>query len=181
VPTSWLSNPDTREWDPAQEYWGEAGEPIEAWAKPIIKRGPRPMYEMEQILPGGDPEDFDSDPIMEENELKNRGQIARAKKLLEKRLIKDVRCLDAHAHLGNIAFDKHIRTARAHDQRGVLIGKLSLGEKTVERKPSWLLGSPSRLNTVIVALLQLKYLHRRRSQHPANCRAVTFTFICRCD
>jgi hypothetical protein len=39
------------EWDPAEEYWGEAGEPIEAWAKPIIKRGPRPMYEMEQMLP----------------------------------------------------------------------------------------------------------------------------------
>jgi hypothetical protein len=28
-------------WDPMEEYWGEPGEPIEAWAKPIIKRGPR--------------------------------------------------------------------------------------------------------------------------------------------
>jgi tetratricopeptide (TPR) repeat protein len=116
------------EWDPAEEYWGEKGEPIEAWAKPIIKRGPRPMYEMEQILPGTDPEDFDSDPILEANELKDRGQIARAKKLLEKLLIQDVRCLDAHAHLGNLAFDKNARTALDHYQRGVLIGELSLGE-----------------------------------------------------
>jgi hypothetical protein len=115
------------EWDPAEEYWGEADEPIEAWAKPIIKRGPRPMYEMEQILPGADPENFDSDPILDANELKDRGQIARAKKLLEQLLIKDIRCLDAHAHLGNIAFDKNVRNALDHYQRGVLIGELSLG------------------------------------------------------
>ncbi|MGA2842612.1 MAG: hypothetical protein ABSG18_21070, partial [Steroidobacteraceae bacterium] len=51
-----------------------------------------------------------SDPILEANELKDRGQIARAKKLLEKLLIQDVRCLDAHAHLGNLAFDKNART-----------------------------------------------------------------------
>jgi hypothetical protein len=123
------------EWDPAEEYWGEAGEPIEVWAKPIIKRGPRPMYEMEQILPGADPEDFDSDPILEANEIKDRGLIARAKKLLEKLLIKDVRCLDAHAHLGNIAFDKHVHTALDHYQRGVLIGELSLGDSSAMRKP----------------------------------------------
>jgi tetratricopeptide (TPR) repeat protein len=116
------------DWDPAEEYWGEEGEPIEAWAKPIIKRGPRPMYEMEQILPGADPEDFDSDPILEANELKDRGQIARAKKLLEKLLIQDIRCLDAHAHLGNLVFDRNARTALDHYERGVLIGELSLGE-----------------------------------------------------
>jgi hypothetical protein len=51
---------------------------------------------------------------LEANELKDRGLIARAKKLLEKLLIKDVRCLDAHAHLGNIAFDKDVRTALDH-------------------------------------------------------------------
>jgi tetratricopeptide (TPR) repeat protein len=116
------------EWDPAEEYWGEEGEPIEPWAHPIIKRGPRPKYEMEQILPGVDPEDFDSDPILQANELKDRGQIARAKKLLEKLLIHDIRCLDAHAHLGNLAFDKDVRTAIDHYQRGVRIGELSLGE-----------------------------------------------------
>jgi tetratricopeptide (TPR) repeat protein len=117
------------DWDPAEEYWGDPGEPIDTWAKTIIKRGPRPMYEMEQILPGVDPEDFDSDPITEANELKDRGQIARAKKLLERLLIKDIRCLDAHAHLGNMAFDRDVRTALDHYQRGVLIGELSLTQK----------------------------------------------------
>jgi tetratricopeptide (TPR) repeat protein len=116
------------EWDPAEEYWAEEGEPIEAWAQPIIQRGPRPQYEMEHILPGVDPEDFDSDPILQANELKDRGLIARAKKLLEKLLIQDLRCLDAHAHLGNLAFDQDVRTAIDHYQRGVRIGELSLGE-----------------------------------------------------
>jgi hypothetical protein len=117
------------EWDPAEEYWAEPGEPIEAWAKAVIERGPRPMQEMEQVLPGVDPEDFDSDPILEANELKDSGQIARAKKLLERLLVKDMRCLDAHAHLGNMFFDEQARTALDHYQRGVRIGELSLGEK----------------------------------------------------
>jgi hypothetical protein len=117
------------DWDPAEEYWGEPGEAIEAWAKPIIKRGPRPMYEMEQVLPGVDPEDFDSDPILEANELRDSGEITRAKKLLEGLLVKDVRCLDAHAHLGNMDFDRDARAALEHYRRGVLIGELSLGEQ----------------------------------------------------
>jgi hypothetical protein len=49
------------EWDPKDEYWGEEGEPIDDWAKPIIARGPRQAYEMEQVVPGRDPDDFDSD------------------------------------------------------------------------------------------------------------------------
>jgi tetratricopeptide (TPR) repeat protein len=114
-------------WDPAEEYWAEPGEPIEAWAIPIIKRGPRAMYEMEQVLPGVDPEDLDSDPIMEANDLKDSGKIARAKKLLEGLIVKDIRCLDAHAHLGNMAFERDARTALDHYRRGVLIGELSLG------------------------------------------------------
>jgi hypothetical protein len=37
-------------WDPKEEYWGEEGGPIEEWAKPIIARGPRPIFEMEQVV-----------------------------------------------------------------------------------------------------------------------------------
>lgn len=116
------------DWDPADEYWGEDGEPLPSWAESIVKRGSRPMFEMEQILPGADREDLDSDPILQANELKDRGQIARAKKLLERLLVQDVRCLDAHAHLGNMVFNANARTALDHYQRGVLIGQLSLGE-----------------------------------------------------
>jgi hypothetical protein len=87
------------QWDPSEEYWGEEGEPIEDWAKPIIARGPRPQFEMEQVLPDSDPDDFDSDPILEANDLKDVGEVAEARELLSRMLEIDLRCLDAHAHL----------------------------------------------------------------------------------
>ncbi len=116
------------DWDPAQEYWGEEGEPIDDWAKPIIARGPRPMFEMEQVLPGSDPEDFDSDPIVEANELKEMGDTAGAQEILSKLLEADLRCLDAHAHLGNLLFRTSPHWALSHYEVGVRIGELSLGD-----------------------------------------------------
>ena len=59
---------------------------------------------MEQVRPGNDPEDFDSDPIFEANELKEMGDRAGAEEILNKLLEADLRCLDAHAHLGNQLF-----------------------------------------------------------------------------
>ena len=50
-------------WNPAEHYWGEEGEPIEDWAKPVIGRGPRPEFEMEQVLPFANPDDPFSDPM----------------------------------------------------------------------------------------------------------------------
>jgi len=115
-------------WDPDEEYWGEEGEPIEEWATPIIARGSRPMYEMEQVLPGADPDDPDSDPILRANNLRDAGRKARARQVLERLLIKDLRCLDAHAHLGNLVFSDNVRSALWHYERGALIGRLSLVE-----------------------------------------------------
>jgi tetratricopeptide (TPR) repeat protein len=43
-------------WDPEEEYWGEEGEPIEEWAREIIARGQRPLFALEQVLPGEDPD-----------------------------------------------------------------------------------------------------------------------------
>lgn len=63
------------EWDPAREYWEEEDQSIDAWAKPIIARGKRPMFELEQFIPGADPEDFDSDPIVEAAELRAAGDV----------------------------------------------------------------------------------------------------------
>jgi len=116
------------DWDPANEYWGEEGEPIEDWAEPIIARGMRPMFEMEQVLPGSDPEDFDSDPILEANELKAMGDTAGAQDILAKMLEADLRCLDAHAHLGNMLFRTSPYWALSHYEVGVRIGELSLGD-----------------------------------------------------
>jgi hypothetical protein len=117
------------EWDPETEYWGEEGEPIEEWAKPIIARGKWPMLEMEQVLPGVDPEDFDSDPIVEASELNAAGDRAGAREVLMKLLAQDLRCLDAHAHLGNFAFDRSPVEAQRHYEIGMSIGAFSLGRK----------------------------------------------------
>lgn len=115
-------------WDPEDHYWGEPDEPIEEWAKPIISGGPRHEYEMEQVLPGEDPDDPDTDPILEAVELKEAGDPLGAYRILMTLLAADLRCLDAHAHLGNFAFDHSPEKAIRHYEIGVRIGNLSLGE-----------------------------------------------------
>ncbi len=115
-------------WDPAEHYWGEEGDPIDDWAKPIIARGPRPEFEMEQVLPGEDPDDMDCDPIIEANEHKDAGDWEGAHKILMGLCQEDLRCLDAHAHLGNLMFDMMPKDAIRHYEMGLRIGELSLGE-----------------------------------------------------
>lgn len=115
-------------WEPKDHYWGEPDEPIENWAKLIIKRGPRPEYEMEQVLPGEDPNNPDTDPILDAVELKEAGDYAGAHRMLMGLLAVDLRCLDAHAHLGNFAFDHSPEKAIRHYEVGVRIGEFSLGE-----------------------------------------------------
>jgi hypothetical protein len=88
------------DWDPGEEYWGDEGEPLDDWAKPIVARGKRPAFEMEQVLPGADPDNWDTDPIVEASELNAAGDHRAAERLLMKELAEDLRCLDAHAHLG---------------------------------------------------------------------------------
>jgi hypothetical protein len=122
-----LSLKDCGEWNPSEHYWGEKDEPIEKWAEPIISRGPRPSYEMEQILPGQDPENCDSDPIIEAVELKDAGEHGKAIDLLMGLCQSDLRCLDAHAHLGNFAAELNPAEAIRHYAVGVGIGELSLG------------------------------------------------------
>jgi hypothetical protein len=116
-------------WDPQEEYWGEEGEPIAEWAKPIIARGPRPEFEMEQVLPGDDPDSMDDDPITKSNELKAAGNFDEAHKILMDLCQADLRCLNAHAHLGQFVFDRLPKDAIRHYEVGVRIGELSLGEK----------------------------------------------------
>lgn len=120
---------DRGEWDPAREYWGEEGEPIDEWAMPIIAHGKRPMFEMEQVIPGADPEDFDSDPIVEASERSAAGDRAGARRILMNLLARDLRCLDAHAHLGNFEFDRSPEKALLHYEVGFSIGVFSLGRR----------------------------------------------------
>jgi hypothetical protein len=87
------------------------------------------MFEMEQVLPGADPEDFDSDPIVEASDLNSAGDRAGAREVLMRLLAHDLRCLDAHAHLGNFAFDRSPIEAQRHYEIGMSIGAFSLGRK----------------------------------------------------
>jgi len=118
-------------WNPAQQYWGEPGEPIAPWAKPIIVRGNRPQFEMEQVLPGLDPDDPDpdADPIGQAVDRTQAGDIDGAYKILMDLCQADLRCLDAHAHLGNMVFDGRPEDAIRHYEVGFRIGELSLGKQ----------------------------------------------------
>jgi hypothetical protein len=115
-------------WDPEDEYWGEEGDPLDDWELRIIACGPRPSFEMEQVLPGADPDDYESDPIVEAAELRRAGDSAGAEEILTKMLLADLRCLDAHAHLGNMMFNARPEIAIRHYEVGVQIGELSLGD-----------------------------------------------------
>jgi hypothetical protein len=122
-----LALDDWGPWDPKAEYWGEEGGPRATWAKAIRALGPRPSFEMEACVPGCDPEDWDSDPIHDAIHLWNSGQPAQALRLLEAACQADLRCLDAHAHLGSFRFDHRAEKALLHYEAGVRIGQLSLG------------------------------------------------------
>lgn len=115
-------------WDPEEEYWGEENEPIEEWAKPIIAHGPRPMFEMEQVIPAEDPDDPFNDPVTRSNDLRDAGELEKAYEILMELCRADLRCLDAHSHLGNFAFDRNPADAILHYEVGLRIGELSLGE-----------------------------------------------------
>lgn len=113
-------------WEPNEHYWGEENEPIEEWARPIIARGPRRIFEIEQVMPGVTADDFDFDPILESNDLKEAGDYEAARKILMDLCQADLRCLDAHAHLGSFLFDRRPADAIRHYEVGVRIGELSL-------------------------------------------------------
>jgi tetratricopeptide (TPR) repeat protein len=115
-------------WNPTEHYWGEENELIEEWAKPIIARGPRPELEMEQVLPGQDLDDPFADPITESNDLKDAGDRGEALQILMELCQADLRCLDAHAHLGNFVFEHRPEDAIRHYEVGLRIGELSLGD-----------------------------------------------------
>lgn len=119
-------------WDPAEEYWGEQDEPMMGCLKPVIAAGPRPSFEMEQILPGMDPNDPDSDPIGRAVDLYEVGDVEGSTRILHQCLENDLCVLDAHAHLGRWAFHAGkrglmVERAQKNFEAGVAIGDLSLG------------------------------------------------------
>jgi len=118
-------------WDPEDEEWlFEGGDhPI---YQEIRAAGERSLYEMEQVLP----EDavklqWEEDPILEAAELSAAGEVGEAEDLLGELLTADLRCLDAHAHLGNLELSSTwpgaVDRAGRHHRAGVEIAELTLG------------------------------------------------------
>ena len=115
------------DWDPANEYWGDSDEPADPLLAEVIAEGVRPCFEMEQVFPGIDEDDWDSDPIYDAVELHQAGLDREAILSLEALLDIDGRCVDAWGHLGMIALDARGPAAAVHlYQTGVAIGEASL-------------------------------------------------------
>jgi tetratricopeptide (TPR) repeat protein len=91
---------------------------------------PRADFEMDDIawgqFPGADEED---NLTCDAAELAEAGDHAGARELLMKALTIDLRCVDAHAHLGNREFDLDPRVAAASYEIGMRIAELSLPPK----------------------------------------------------
>ncbi len=115
-------------WDPMEHFQEEIGEPPEEWEKSIIDRGICPMFAMEQVIPGENETDPFDDPILKAVELKESGHRAEARVSLMELCQADLRCLDAHAHLGGLIFDHRPAQAIRHYETGLRIGELSLDD-----------------------------------------------------
>ncbi len=91
---------------------------------------PLTAFELEWVMPGFDPRSFEESPIVKAAELRAVDRGDEAEDLLLDLLAEDLRCLDAHAHLGNLHFDSSFgffqKNAERHYRVGVAIGDLSL-------------------------------------------------------
>jgi tetratricopeptide (TPR) repeat protein len=108
------------------------GNPFQKYYQPILDLGARHEFEMEQVIPFEDPEAWDMDPITEAAAAYEDGDHQDALKIIKKLLHEDLRCIDAHAHLGNWEFSTydtpHPRSedmARRHYEAGVAIAESS--------------------------------------------------------
>lgn len=76
---------------------------------------------MEQGIPGFTLEELvDDDPIVETSERAGGGDHRGARRILAELLMLDLRCLDAHAHLGNFARRLRHRAPDRHPDRRTL-------------------------------------------------------------
>ncbi|MDP2858307.1 MAG: cytoplasmic protein, partial [Bacillota bacterium] len=153
-------------------------------------------YEMEQVIPGEDWNDPDSDPIIESVDLLHAGAVDDARRVLQQCLTQDTRCIDAYVHLGNIRF-RHYHSEIAVEQAlksyraGVAVGEQALPEGFnglllwgyIDNRPflralhglalcEWRLGRTSCARSVFMRLLMLDpddALRVRFSMHALDC------------
>jgi tetratricopeptide (TPR) repeat protein len=92
-------------WEPEEEFADilEGSDPgdIPTWILELVSAGVRPKYEMEQVLPGADFSQEGYDPIIEAIDRRDSGDLDGAFQVLQECIEGDLRCIDAHVHLGN--------------------------------------------------------------------------------
>ncbi len=86
----------------------------------------RPVYRLAQVAPASD--DAGADLLLDAQECIDARAYAEADELLHKVLAVDLRCLDAHALLGERDLSSLPTLALHHFELGVAIGSLSVGE-----------------------------------------------------
>jgi tetratricopeptide (TPR) repeat protein len=95
------------------------------WRKLTAKR--RACYELNPIAWGAFPEaDDDENPTCDAEELAAAGDREGARKILMAVLATDLRCIDAHAYLGNLELEPSPERAIVHYEIGIRIAELSL-------------------------------------------------------
>ncbi len=119
-------------WNPNDEFQDSEDAELTHPYDKILAVGKRPTWEMENVLPGLDPDDIDC-PIGEGIDLMDAGDWDGAVKHMKGLLKQDARCLDAYAHLGNWYFEQNnaadLNTAKNYYKTGVAIGLKSIGNK----------------------------------------------------
>lgn len=112
--------------DPFLPYWRK--HTASSWPvvelDPIAWEGPRSGHD--EDLEGLDLPDLHESPVSEAAERRAKGDFAGARHLLMRALHRDLRCIDAHAHLGNLMLEHTPALALAHYRVGVAIGDLSI-------------------------------------------------------
>lgn len=103
----------------------DKGDPyLRLWRK--LTESPRPGLVMHPIAWGQFPGAGEHYPTCDAADLAQAGHSEKAYELLMEVLGRDLRCLDAHAYLGNLEFDHSPDRAILHYEIGVRIGELSL-------------------------------------------------------
>ncbi len=94
------------------------------WRK--LTATPRASYEMDGVAWGAFPAAPNDSPVGDAADLAEAGDEDGARERLMEALLRDLRCIDAHAHLGNRTFAHQPEVALAHYEVGIRIGELSL-------------------------------------------------------
>ena len=135
------------------EDWGNADSHPDSFdhlpeeiSRQVQQQAAAQVFEMEVVMPELDenPDPF-SDPTFDAAELIRDGYLDDAAELLGRLLTKDLRCIDAHSHLGLIEFEAgrygDFDMATRNYRIGVAIGDQALGPDFAGRLPWGVLGN----------------------------------------